>query len=104
MVKVTSITSNVKKKPSAYNVSSRCTLATAFLGVVRSCSHISLQPGQPGINAFVPMTAEILRMFFASGRCEDNKITVNLTSSQITRTGSTYFKNVERLCRTHRKF
>lgn len=86
----------MKKNPSAYNVSFRCTLGTAFLGVVRSCSHISLQPGQPGINAFVPMTAEIIGMFFASGRCEDNKITVNLTRNQITRTGSTYFKNVKR--------
>lgn len=42
------------------------------------------------------MTAEILGMFFASGRCEDNKITVNLARNQITRTGSTYFKNVKR--------
>lgn len=89
--------SNVKKTPPAYNVSFHCTLGTASLGVVRSCSHISPQPGQPGTNAFVPVTAEILNTFFASGRCEDNKNNCYLTRNQITRTGSTYFKNFKRV-------
>lgn len=65
------------KKPTkthpSYNVPFHFTLGAAFLGVVRSCFHISLQPGA---NAFLPMTAEILNMFFAPGRCEDNKKTV----------------------------